>query len=65
MNAFLLFFFLFMLITLIARPMLKKEVTSPDCPNDVKAVKNNKLYFNIFFWLSVVLVVVGLILIIV
>lgn len=65
MNAFLFLGFILLIITVIAKPFLKSKVTVENCPNDVKAVKNNKLYFNIFLIISIVLIIIGIVLLLI
>jgi len=63
MNAFILFGFINFLMALIINPLLRKEVINPSCPDDVKAVKVNKIGIRIYFTISVLLILIGIILI--
>ena len=59
MNVLFVFGLILLLITLCVYPNLQKEVTDPWCPNDVKAVSDNKKYFKIFLIASLVMIAVG------
>lgn len=59
MNGLFVFGLIFLVITLFVYPRLQKEVTAPWCPNDVKAVSDNKKYFRIFLIVSIIMIVIG------
>jgi hypothetical protein len=59
MNGLFIFGLIFLAITLFVYPRLQKEVENPWCPNDVKAVSDNKKYFKIFLIVSISMIVIG------
>ena len=59
MNVLFVFGLILLVICLVVYPKLQKTVENPLCPEDVKAVSDNKKYFRIFLIASIIMVVIG------
>lgn len=64
MNGLFVFGLIFLAITLFVYPRLQKKVEKPWCPNDVKAVSDNKKYFRIFLIVSIAMIIAGILMMI-
>ena len=64
MNGLFVFGLIFLIITLFVYPRLQKKVEKPWCPNDVKAVSDNKKYFRIFLIVSIGMILGGILMMI-
>lgn len=65
MNPLLIFGIIILLITLIVKPKLTKEVPENACHQAHEIVEDNKRWYKIFLILSVTMIVAGTILIII
>lgn len=58
---FLVFGLINLIMAIVIYPLLRKEVTNPDCEQQVKDINTNKIAFAIYLGLSVACVLTGLI----
>lgn len=48
-------------MTLVAGKFMKKEVTNPNCSEDVNDVKHNKILYKICLIVAIAMIVIGII----
>ena len=61
MNPFFVFGIINLLMAIITYPLLKKTVNNPSCGQEVKAVKNNKICIAVYFIMSLIATIIGII----
>ena len=49
-------------MSIIIYPLLKKTVNNPSCGQEVKAVKVNKIAITIYFTISLIVTLIGVVL---
>jgi hypothetical protein len=62
MNPFFVFGMINLIMAIITYPLLKKKVTNPNCGDEVKSVKINKIGITIYFSISLIITLIGVIL---
>jgi hypothetical protein len=62
MNPFFVFGMINLIMSIITYPLLKKKVNNPNCGDEVKSVKINKIGITIYFTVSLILTLIGIIL---
>jgi hypothetical protein len=62
MNPFFVFGMINLIMAIITYPLLKKKVNNPNCGDEVKSVKINKIGITIYFTVSLILTLIGIIL---
>ena len=62
MNPFFVFGMINLIMAIITYPLLKKKVNNPNCGDEVKSVKINKIGITIYFSISLILTLIGIIL---
>ena len=62
MNPFFIFGMINLIMAIITYPLLKKTVNNPSCNAEVKAVKVNKIAITIYFTISLIVTLIGIIL---
>lgn len=65
MNPLIIFGIILLIITLVVRPKLTKEVPENACHQAHEMVEDNKKWYKIFLILSITMIVVGIVLIII
>ena len=64
MNPFFVFGLINLIMAIIIYPQLKKTVKNPNCGQEVKAVKQNKIAIAIYFAISLIVTLIGVVLLI-
>ena len=62
MNPFFVFGMINLIMAIITYPLLKKTVNNPSCGQEVKAVRNNKIAIAIYFTISLIVTLIGVVL---
>ena len=62
MNPFFVFGMINLIMAIITYPLLKKTVNNHSCGQEVKAVKVNKIAITIYFTISLIVTLIGVVL---
>lgn len=62
MNPFFVFGMINLIMAIITYPLLKKKVNNPNCGDEVKSVKINKIGITIYFTISLIVTLIGIVL---
>ena len=62
MNPYFVFGAINLIMAIIIYPLLKKTVNDPSCGQEVKAVRNNKIAITIYFTISLIVTLIGIVL---
>ena len=62
MNPFLVFGIINLIMAIITYPLLRKKVQNPNCGDEVKSVKMNKICITVYFIISIIITLIGIVL---
>ena len=62
MNPFFVFGMINLIMAIITYPLLRKEVQNPNCGAEVKSVRMNKICITIYFIISLLATLTGVVL---